>query len=467
VLSTKGSAIAHGCLVALILIVYLYLGVYRAMPYNLSLKENQARAGGASGGSMRVYKAARAMSKYPLRDLHRYLIYREHNPAVFLFVMVVLIKAGVNSMFGLEMVGLALSALSLLLLYLLVLKLFRDRWIALFTVAYVGLCPPFVRSHFLHAMPYARFFSLSALLAFLYYLRTSRRWLLVLAVVCYFLTCWNYWMWYVSTALLLAGIHYVERERLISRDLGILVVAPISAFASFLALLAVSKGGLLKASQWLFSVATWRSVDVMQSGGYTGSAHKWEAGDLVNLATLGTYLQTLSTRIEDWYYLSPAVLAAMLAVVLFVHHKNKDNVYKVFFFLVPAAFSWHLLMIQHTIQHHQTTGYHYPLIALIFGCFVAETPRYIYRKLEGRPFRKTLAVLAICPILLPVLTGMTADILPTQKKYMAINRHYLSLRAQGLRMSSREKNAFVQQFEKEMKSIRRSTQSEPNDKTAQ
>jgi hypothetical protein len=267
----------------------------------------------------------------------------------------------------------------------------------------------------LYAPPYGRFLSLGAALAFLHYLRTSRRILFALAFLGYFLACWNYWEWYVETALFLLGVHYVERDRLFSRELGILALAPLSAFAGFLALLSIARGGLGNAIQWLMSVFTFRTLDQTRPSGYVGEFY--EPGQFLDMAVLGGHLERISTRIEGWYYLSPALLAVMLAIVLTLHPRARNRAYRMFLFLLPAAFYWHFAMIQHTTIHSFTAALHYPLIALIFGCFVVETPRYVSKRLGERPFRKTIAALVMVPVLLPVVSGSVGYLLPMQKIY--------------------------------------------------
>ena len=422
---TKYLLALHYALLVLLLTSHVYLGVYRAMPYNVMLKINREHDKGDTGVSVKaVHASAHELAPLPWWHLHQHLVWRGHDPGLFQLIAVLLIKIGVGSLFGLQMVGLGLTALALLLFYFLIRALFRDRWIALASILYIAFCPVFRNyATSIHVHSSGKVLMMGALLAYLYYFRSKRMAGLVLAIALYFLACWNHCFAYINGPLLFAGIHYVERRRVISRDLVALAAAPVLALSGFFAIMVAHCGGLYNAAKTLFGVAMFRFLDMPQPDGYFGD--KFEPGDFVDLGKLGRHLARLTTRIEDWYYLSPAILAAMLAVVLFVHPKTRDNAYRVFLFWIPAAFIWHFTMIQHTIIHNFSAAYHYPLIALIFGCFVTETPRYVYRKLEGRSFRKTIGVLAIFPVLLPVVSGISADVLAKHHRYL-VNHNRIS-----------------------------------------
>jgi hypothetical protein len=415
----KSLAALHYGLLFLTLFGYVYLGVYRAMPFNLLSPENFRHERGAVRGSfLKVYNYAEDVHRDPARsvwDLGDHLVYRGHNPGMFLFSTVVLYELGLDEPSKILPVPLAMNTLTLLLLYLLFRGLFRQRWIGLFTALYAAFCAAFLtQATALGAGSYGKLFQLAAGLAFLHYLRNGRRPLLAATVIFYFLACWNYWEWYVSTALLLLGVHYAERGRVFSRDLRAVACAPLAAFGSFLALMAANQGGLGAALRWLYSVVMFRTLDRPQPAGYFDNS---PAGKYLDLESLGGYLEQIGSRIDGWYHLPPAAFALMLAVVLFVHPKSRENAYRVFFFLLPAAFYWNLVMVQHTIIHYYTALHYYIALTPIFGCFVVEAAEYAYRKLEGRPFRRLVAGLVVFPVVYTVAAGMASDILGTQAKY--------------------------------------------------
>ena len=120
-------------LLVLCLVLYVFLGVFKALPYNIISKHNIDQSRGAAFASVyRIYKYAEkveakrsqaassseAGESFAFRD---HLLFRGHNPGFFLFVSVVSYRVGIESLFGLQMLPLALSTATLLALYFLVL----------------------------------------------------------------------------------------------------------------------------------------------------------------------------------------------------------------------------------------------------------------------------------------------------------------------------------------------------------
>jgi hypothetical protein len=413
-------------LLLLTLLTYFYLGFSRALPENITALQNRRQQGGATPTNVvMIFKYAEYVHEsadHSALDLAEHLVYRGHNPGLFRLLAVWLYEAGLRSMLALQMIPLALSVAALVLLYTLVRSLFGDAWIALFAVAYAAFCPSsLVFASSLGATAYGKFFQLATLVAFLGYLRKNRAWLLGITFLSYFLACWNYWEYYVGTAILLLGLHYVERRSLFSRSLAIALAAPFVAVLSFLPFVATRQGGLIEALYRVYSTVAYRIFDQVPAASYL--AERSESGEYLDLAVLGRYLNLISLRVEQWYYLSPGVLALMLAAVLFAHPKARHNAYKFFYFLVPASFYWSFLMIQHTVIHSYTAADYYMGIALIFACFVREVPTYIATRLEGRPFKNAIAMLVLVPVLLPVVGGMAANILPKQRNYLERTRN--------------------------------------------
>ena len=199
------------------LVVYVYLGMYRALPYNILSPGARTHSGGATTGSIeKIYNYAKRVhnsSEESALDIPKHILHRGHNPGFFRLVSVWLYEAGVRSLFGLQMLPLALSTSAILVLYLLAAAFFGDRWIALFAALFAAFSPTFLtQATSLGGSAYGKLFQLMTLLAFLQYLRGSCRLWLIVAFGSYFLACWNYWHWHVGTAVLLIGLHYVHRR---------------------------------------------------------------------------------------------------------------------------------------------------------------------------------------------------------------------------------------------------------------
>jgi len=412
----------HYALLGFVLLTYFSLGVVRAIPENLMLKPNIKHTGGAVRASVRkIHSYSVAVGLNPngsVWDLDEHLVFRDHNPGMFKWMGVVLYESGLESLFAMQMFPLALNTLTLLLIYALFRKLFRQPWIGLFSAAYLAFCPVFLtQATSLGSGSYAKLFQIASALLLLIYLRGEKRGALLGAAVCYFLACWNYWEWYISTALVLMGIHYAERGKVFARDVAILAWTPVAALVSFLIAMVVHLGGFANAGRSLVSAVMFRAFDRPREGEFYGKAH--EAGRYLNLESFGGYLETIGDRIETWYYLPPVVFALMLAAVLYAHDPTRTKAYRVIVFLVPAAFYWNFLMLQHGVIHFYTALHHYLLLALIFGAFVVEIPAFLKRRLGDRPFRRWIAALLLFPVLYPVVSQMSADISRTQALYHA------------------------------------------------
>ena len=407
----------HTCLMITALGLYVYLGACRAVPDNIRRLQNEAHSqGDADVSVLAVYEAALANAEKPLFPLHEHLIWRGHNPGLFRLGAVCFVKAGVRSLYGLQMVGLALTTATLLLFYILIHALFRDRWIGAASMAYIAFCPAFAAyATSLHVESWGRCLFMGACVAYIYALRKPSTPLLALAIGLYYLACWNHWFWFVIAPLFLAGIHYAERGRAITWRLAVLAVAPIAALAGFFAMMVARYGGAAQAFRNLVGVASFRILDAPIAGRY---ASNWsEPGKYLNAGAMARYLELIDARIERWYYLSPGTLAIMLAIVLVYRVQKWRDVYpprsrdySVFVFWLPAAFAWHAIMWQATIIHEYSAAYHWPVVAAIFGCFVIEVPRCVYRYLDCQPFRRTVAVLVLVPVLVPVLAGILAEV---------------------------------------------------------
>ncbi len=412
----------HYALLGFVLLSYVYLGVVRAIPENLMMRPNINQSGGAVKSSVaKVYSHAMAVGLNPngsIWDLDEHLVFRGHNPGMFKWMGVVLYESGLDTLFQIQMFPLALNTLTLLLIYALFRKLFRQPWIGLFSAAFLAFCPVFLtQATSLGSGSYAKLFQIASALLLLIHLRDEKRGALLGAAACYFLACWNYWEWYISTALVLMGIHYAERGKVFARDVAILAWTPVAAFVSFLIAMVVHQGGVVSAGRSLVSAVMFRAFDRPRGGEFFGKTHR--AGRHLNLESFGGYLETIGDRIETWYYLSPIVFALMLAAVLYAHEPTRTQAYRVIYFLVPAAFYWNFLMLQHGVIHFYTALHHYLLLALIFGAFVVEIPAFLKRRLGDRPFRRWIAALLLFPVIYPVVSQMTADISKTQALYRA------------------------------------------------
>jgi hypothetical protein len=190
--------------------------------------------------------------------------------------------------------------------------------------------------------------------------------------------------------------------------------APVAAFLSFLGAMVIRTGGLMGSLKWLHTVVMFRVFDQPQPGGYF---RKSPPNAYLNASSVGDYLSTLGERIEAWYYLPPEIFALMLAAILFAHAPAREKSYRFFLFLVPAAFYWNVLMLQHSLIHFYTALHYYLLMGLIFGCFVVEVPGYLGRRLGERPFRKLIIGLVLFAVVYPVLAGMTSYISERQSLY--------------------------------------------------
>lgn len=403
-------SVVHYVLLASGLLLYVYFACFRMLSYNIISEATASEY--ANGCTYVMVKGVIDSSRGPLSFNH--LVFNNHNPALYRIVCGALLSAGLDE-YGVQVSALVLTTLTLLLVYFFVRSLFHHKWIALVSTLYLAFSAVFYgNSSSLFGDTYGAFFGFAALLFYLLFLRAGRRTLMATAMLCYFLACWNYWAWWIVPGIMFIGIHHVERRRLFSPSLALLFVAPLLTLCSLLCVLAVQKGGVFAGLKWFASVAAWRILDHPMPEGY-GAWH--DAGQFLNLGSLGAYLQMTGDRIEEWYYLGPAIWAGMLAIVLLVHPRVRTNSYTIFLYLLPASFCWSVIFVQHAIIHSVVTAYHFPFFGVLFGCFVVETPSFIYRKLHGRRFRKLIACSAIFPVVYPVASGMLLTVLSAHQEH--------------------------------------------------
>jgi hypothetical protein len=232
---------------------------------------------------------------------------------------------------------------------------------------------------------------------------TKKRWL-VFACLSYFMVCQNYWMYYVSTYLLLLGLAY-QKRRLNLRKIAVLSVPPVVAFVLVVGQVMHARGGFHEGYYYLAKLGAVRTVDARLPG-----KRLFKKDSYVKESDVRSYPQIVARRISTNMGVDFSVLAAMLAASVALSGGAASRRYRWLLFGVPAGMSWNLFMIQHTIVHAFSGMFGYFLWMLGVGAFFEE----IYRKLK--PER---AKLAITVILVPVTLGLLQHTyLPRMSAYL-------------------------------------------------
>lgn len=398
----------HYGLLVMPLVLYVLFALMAAYPYLFNESRSRER-------DFYYYEEALFYARQPIQDTFGSLVFREHNPALFMAVLQLALRAGLGGMYQMHMLILTLNIALLVLLYLLIRGLFHNRWIALFSVLFIlssGAFRFFGIS--IHAISFGRLFSIAACLFYLYYLRRHHRWLLYMACAFYFLACWNYWERYVETGLLLWGIYFAERRRFFSYSLVSLALSALMALGSFVLVATTQWGGkVTEVTKELTHMAVLRSLDV--AGQRYEHHHSFQ---YINLNKVVEYLQIIATKIETMYFITPALWALMLAAVLFTAAPERKRAYGVLPFAFAAAFYWHTFMYQHVITMPHIAYHHYVFMAIVFGCFIYEVPAYIYRCYPDRVCKAMLAGALIFPAVFPAVNGaMRLYLLPYVSNY--------------------------------------------------
>jgi hypothetical protein len=311
----------------------------------------------------------RAMSRVQPGAADAWLpVYDVQNPGFFLLVAELFVRAGATTPLPLEILSLVLFNIGALCLFWWVYLLFSDVIVAAFATAFLALSQFFLFfPGVTHTMPFEFVFFNITLLLFVLYLRNDRPAYLAGALFAMFLTCMNYWFYYMSSWIIMIGLWWQYRGRPRVRDVALISAPPIAA-AAFTTFMVMSLfGGVRSGGLRLLDILAARTLDARVPGGHWYPDQKFmSATDWLNYPSL------VASRLE-WAYnidFRQFALASGCALLLLWFRKRSSAISALI--LLAGGFSWYYVMFQHTHIHHFVGQYSFMAICPIFGLIVGE-----------------------------------------------------------------------------------------------
>ena len=295
-------------------------------------------------------------------------IYDIQNPGFFLLVAELFVRAGATTPLPLEILSLMLFDIGALCLFWWVCLLFSDVIVAAFATAFLALSQFFLFfPGVTHTMPFEFVFFNITLLLFVLYLKHDRPAYLAGALVAMFLTCMNYWFYYMSSWIIMIGLWWQYRGRPRVRDVALISAPPIAA-AAFTTFMVMSLfGGVRSGGLRLLDILAARTFDARVPGGHWYPNQKFmSATDWLNYPSL------VASRLE-WAYnidFRQFAMAGGCALLLLWFRKRSSAISALI--LLAGGFSWYYVMFQHTHIHHFVGQYSFMAICPIFGLIVGE-----------------------------------------------------------------------------------------------
>ena len=154
-------------------------------------------------------------------------IYDVQNPGSFLLVAELFVRAGATTPLPLEILSVVLFNVGAICFFFWVYLLFSDLLVAAFATAFLALSQFFLFfPGVTHTMPFEFVFFNATLLLFVLYLKSNRPAYLAAALVAMFLTCMNYWFYYMSSWIIMIGLWWQYRGRPRIRDVALISAPP-------------------------------------------------------------------------------------------------------------------------------------------------------------------------------------------------------------------------------------------------
>ena len=313
----------------------------------------------------RVWRLASSDAAKPFSEVKDHYLFHERNPGLFKFIAELTIRAGAKSPAPLQVI------LSLLVVLGIVAQFY---WLKAFfkhDIFPVVGCLFILGSHFLttfgstiHQHPYNFSFFNFCMYFIVKFNLTHKRKYFVYAFLSYLFLCQNYYMFWVSTFVMMVGINWSYGQKILSLKNFALGMAPVITMIILLANIAYAHDGLANGIPKLRKIYKARVLGIVEKG---------EPQRALNKKDYLKYPLTVSSRVERYFYI-PGFLFLLLVWPLRRMRKfnHSDLNYKVFYFIVPAALSWYMFVYEHTAVHQVAGRYSYFLWIIFLAYFSYE-----------------------------------------------------------------------------------------------
>jgi hypothetical protein len=295
-------------------------------------------------------------------------IYDIQNPGFFLLIAELYARVGATSPRPLEITSIVLFNVAALCFFSWVYLLFADLCVAAFATAFL------VTSQFFlffpgmtHTFPFEFFFFNLTMLFYLLFLRKDKPAYLVMALLAMFMTCMNYWFYYMSTWIIMIGLWWQFRGRPRLKEIAMISAPPVAAAAFTMAMVTALFGvkpGIMRLTDLLVA----RMFDARIPGG-----HWYPDQRFMTAEDWSNYPTKVMQRLE-WAYSIDFFWFAIGAACAFVllWFRNRSALISALVLLL-GGFSWYYVMFQHTHIHHFSGQFSFMAVCPIFGLIAAET----------------------------------------------------------------------------------------------
>ena len=342
-------------------------------PVNQFVKKHGTSTYGKQGRHiLRVWRMATLNAVKPFAEVKDHALFHGRNPGLFKFIAELASRAGAKSPVPLQVFLIFLVILGIISQWLWLREFFNN-----YAFPIAG-CLLILGTHFLtffghtiHQHPYNYAFFNFCMLFMVRFIKTNKSKYFLYAWLSYFCLCQNYYMFWVSTFIMMTGLLYISGRKLINKYNIILGIAPVITVGMLLIQVAHMHGNLKDGLAKVEEAAKARMVDSVKG-------ERPHFKKKMNQADWFKYPMTVSSRIERYFYI-PGIVFAFLFFWLFkLRKKNKSTLdYRLLYFAIPAGLSWYFIMFQHTAVHIVSGRYSYFLWMLFFGYFIYELGKYL------------------------------------------------------------------------------------------
>lgn len=360
-------------------------------PVNQFVKKHGTSTYGKQGRHiLRVWRMGLVNAAKPFAEVKDHALFHGRNPGLFKFIAELSVRAGAKSPIPLQVFLIFLVILGMIAQWLWLKEYFKN------DVFPIAGCLLILGTHFLtffghtiHQHPYNYAFFNFCMLFMVRFIKTNKSKYFLYAWLSYFCLCQNYYMFWVSTFIMMTGLLYISGKKLINKYNIILGIAPVITVAMLLIQVAHMHGNLQSGFKKVEEAAKARMVDAIKTD-RPYFKKKMDKSDWYK------YPMTVSSRIERYFYI-PGIVFAFLFIWLFKLRKSNKSAldYRLLYFAIPAGLSWYFIMFQHTAVHIVSGRYSYFLWMLFFGYFIYELAVYLKGSSKGRYFKYTALFILI------------------------------------------------------------------------
>ena len=348
------------------ILFYLIFELLFIHPANLAFKEHGKSTYGKQGRHvLRVWRMARFDGEKPYSEVKGHFLFHDRNPGLFKFMAELSYRLGARSPIPLQVFLIFLVILGIIAQYLWLKEYFDSDY---FPIAGNLLI---LGTHFLtffgstiHQHPYNFAFFNFSMFLIVRFVQTNKLYYFALTCLSYFILCQSYYMFWVSTFIMLCGVIYFWQMKLISKYSLTIGLVPLFSYGLLFIQISNFHGGTHKGLRVIEDSAKERLLDSV-SGEQSFKHQRMSSQDWLK------YPLTVSSRIERYFYI-PGIVFLFLFIFLVKKLRTSSLNYRFLYFAVPAGLSWYLLVIQHTSVHVVAGRYSFFLWILFFGYYLHE-----------------------------------------------------------------------------------------------